>query len=381
MDFDLTAEQKLIQETVGNIAEQELAPKAAELDKTLAFPWEGLKKLAEAGMMGMVVPPTFGGGGADTLSFVLATEAIAKACPSTALVFVTHSVGTLGILTGGNDDLKNSYLPSLAKGEKLASFAVTEANSGANPLAIETTARADGNDYIVNGSKIFITSGGEANTYLVLVKTDKSKGPAGISLLIIDKDATGFSFGKKDEGMGLNGSSRRELIFEDCRVPRKNLLGQEGGGLQVVMSIIGLAMLGAAAISLGIAQGALDASIKHGKERLIAGVPIGSYQGIQYLISEMSVAVDAARSLLYWAVFMKENTPAGPPIASFKAKLFASEMAIEVTNKALQVHGGHGYCKELPIERYYRDARGLTLHFQPSEMLKEGLGKMLMGLG
>lgn len=201
MDFNLTSEQKLIQETVGNIAEQELAPKAAELDKTQGFPWESLKKLAEAGMMGMVVPPPFEGGGADTLSFVLATEAIAKACPSTALVFVTHAVGTLGIVIGGNDDSKNRYLPHLAKGEKLASFAVTEANSGANPLAIEMTARADGNDYIVNGSKIFITSGGEADTYLVLVKTDKSKGSAGISLLIIDKYTTGFSFGKKDEGM------------------------------------------------------------------------------------------------------------------------------------------------------------------------------------
>ncbi|MFQ5712203.1 MAG: acyl-CoA dehydrogenase family protein, partial [Candidatus Geothermarchaeales archaeon] len=340
----------------------------------------GIRSLADVGLLGILIPRALGGGGADTLSFVLATEAIAKSCASTALIFVTHVSAGLGVLIGGSDAQKNEYLPLMARGERLGAFAVTEAASGANPLAIETTARSMGDEYAVNGSKIFITSGGEADTYLVLVRTDRGKGPEGISMLIIDKDTSGFSIGEKDDGMGLRGTSRHELIFEDCHVPRGNLVGQEGEGVQLAMAVGGTAALGAAAISLGIAQAAVDASIQHAKERHILGSPIGMFEGIQYLITDMSVAVDAARALLFYAVFQKEQVPPSP-LAAYKAKLHASEMAVAVTQKALQVHGGHGYSKELPIERYYRDARGLTLHFSTSEMLKELIGKMLMGLG
>lgn len=381
MDFNLTSEQKIIQQTVNKIAQQYLAPRAAEIDRTYTFPWDGIRKLAESDIMGMIIPSEYGGVGADNLSFVLATEEIAKACASTALITVSHTAVCKGILIAGNDAQKKKFLPLLARGEKIGAFAVHEANCGSNAMAIETKALASGNDYTVNGSKIFITNAQEAEIYLVLVRTDPAKGPQGISMLIIEKDTPGFYFGNKDERMGFNGVSSRELVFQDCRVPKENLLGQEGSGLQIVANaIVGFAFLGAAAISLGIAQAALDASIKHGKERIIAGHPIGAHQGIQYLIADMSASVDAARSLLYWTVFKRDNAPSGQLVDILKTKLYASEMAINVTNKALQVHGGHGYSKELPIERYYRDARGLTLHFKTSELLKEDIGKMLMGL-
>lgn len=381
MDFNLTSEQKLIQQTANEIAQKELAPRAAEIDRTYTFPWDGLRKLAAAGILGMTVPLNYGGGGADTLSFVLATEEIARACASTALIIVSHATACKCILTGGNEAQKKRFIPSLARGEKIAAFAVHEENSGAVASAIETTAMADGDYYIVNGSKIFITNAGEAEIFLVLVRTDKSKGSQGISLLIVEKGTPGFSLGVEYKKMGLNGVSSRELVFQDCRLPRENLLGQEGEGLQIVANaIIGFGFLGAAAISLGIAQEALDASIKHGKNRIIADQPIGAHQGIQYLIAEMSIAVDAARSLLYWTVSKSEDAASYKIVDALKAKLFASEMAIEVTNKALQVHGGHGYSNDLPIERYYRDARGLTLHFKTSELLKEDIGKTLMTL-
>lgn len=380
MDFNLNPEQQMIQNTVRDIAQKVIAPRAAEVDKLLSFPKEGLKQLAEAGMMGMTLPPVFGGGGVDTLSFVLAAEEIARACASTALIFVTHVVASFGILVGGNDTAKGKYLPALAKGEKLAAFAATESESGANVLAIKTTAQADGDHYVINGSKVFITSGGEADTYLVVVRTSQAPGPAGLSMVVVDKDTPGFDFGKTDDKMGLNGISSRELVFDVCRTPKANLLGQEGGYIAVAMPMVALAMLGVSGIAVGIAQAAVDASVAHGKTRVVAGQPLGNYQGIQFLVSEMSAATDAARALLYWAACLRDNAAPGPPIPAFKAKLFATETAIEVTNKAIQVHGSHGYSRELPIERYFRDARGLTMHFSPSEALKETVGKMLMDL-
>ena len=380
MDFNLNPEQQMIQNTVRDIAQKVIAPRAAEIDRLLSFPKEGLKQLAEAGMMGMTLPPAFGGGGADHLSFVLAAEEIARACASTALIFITHVAASFSILVGGNDSAKGKYLPALARGERLGAFAATESESGANLFAIKTTAQADGDHYVINGAKVFITSGGEADTYLVVVRTSQAPGPVGLSMVVVDKDTPGFDFGRVDERMGLNGVSSRELVFNACRIPKANLLGQEGGYMAVAMPMVDLAMLGAAGIGVGIAQAAVDASIAHGKTRVIAGQPIGNYQGVQFLVSEMSAATDAARALLYWAAFLRDNAPPGLPIPAFKAKLLATETAIEVTNKALQVHGSHGYSRELPLERYFRDARGLTMHFSPSEALKETIGRMLMDL-
>ncbi|MBI2863861.1 MAG: acyl-CoA dehydrogenase family protein [Chloroflexi bacterium] len=380
MDLSLSAEQKLIQETAGRIAAEVLAPRAAELDNTYSFPTENLKKLAEAGMLGMLIPPPFGRGGASTLSFTLATEELAKACGSTALSFVTHVSAAQGILIAGTSEQRAKYLPALAKGEKLGAFAVTEPNSGANPMALEAFAESRPDHYLLNGSKAFITNAGEAAVNLVMAKTDRAPGPQSLSLFIVDSDLPGVSFGKTVRRMGFNGVSCREIIFQDVKVPRENLLGQPGMAVPLTMGIGALAALGAAAISVGLAQAALAASTTYAKERKILGQPIGANQAIQFYITEMSTAIDAARALLQSAVYLRDTSPPGPPIPALKAKLFASEMAVDVTNRALQIHGGTGYTKELPVERYYRDARGVTLHFSTTELIKDLLGKIALGL-
>ena len=381
MDLNLSKDHKIVKETVSKIAQKELVPRASEIDRTHSFVWEGLKKLKEADVLGLAISSESDGMGMDTLSFIVAIEEIAQACASTALAVVSHSICSYIILCAGNEEQKKKYLPSMAKGEKLGAFCVHESNCGSNALALETRAVLEGDDYIVSGSKIFITNAQEAEIYTALVRTDPSKGPQGISMLLIEKDTKGFSFGKKEEKMGLNGTSSRELFFQDCRVPKENLLGKEGEGLKSVgQAIIGFGFFGAAAISLGIAQAALDASIKHAKERVIAGNPIGTNQLIQSLITEMSLGVDTTRVLLYSAASRRDTNPPAPIVDALKAKLYASEVAIDVTNKALQVYGGHGYCRDFPIERYYRDARGLILHFKTTELLKIDIGKMLIGI-
>ena len=381
MDLSLTKDQELVRETVRKIAQKELAPKAAEVDRTGSFVHEQLKKLKEADALGLAVPSEYEGMSLDPLSFILSIEEIAKACASTALSVVSHSICSYIILCAGNEEQKKKYLPSMAKGERLGAFCVHESNCGSNALAIETKAVSDGDEYIINGSKIFITNAQEAKIYAVLVRTDPSKGPQGISMLLVEKDTSGLSFGKKEEKMGLNGTSSRELFFQDCRVPKGNLLGKEGEGLKIVsQTIIGFGFFGASAISLGLAQAALDASIKHAKERVIAGTPIGANQLIQSLITEMSLGIDTTRVFLYSAASRRDTNPPGSIVDALKVKLYASEMAIDVTNKALQIHGGHGYCRDFPIERYYRDARGLTLHFKTTELLEADIGKMLIGV-
>jgi len=379
----MISDRKMIWETVSKIAKQELAPRAAEVDRTGNYPRDGLRKLAEAGFLGMTVPEAMGGGGADSLSFVMATEAIAKGCPSTASAFVAHAFVAGALAAAGSDEQKSRFLPAMTAGYRLGAFAGTETVSGANPFAIATKAVSDGDDFVVNGTKAFITSSEEAEVYLVLLRTDQARSPADISALIMEKGTPGFSFGRKEDHMGLRGSSDGELIFQDCRVPRANLLGAENGYyLAILPQIQGLAMLGAAGISLGIAQAAADAAISHAKTREVAGQSIGQYQGVQYLVAEMSTALAEARALTYSAAEQLDGNGSQPPspLPLFMAKLSATETAIDVTHKALQVHGGTGYSRELPLERYYRDARGGTLHFIPSEMLKGMLGRMLMGM-
>jgi len=380
MSINLNDDQKMIQETATKIAQKELAPKAAQRDIEGTFPKDGLQKLAEAGFLSMTVPKPMGGSGADNFSFVLATEAIARACPSTALVFITHNIVARALAVAGNDEQKGRFLPAMIAGDRLGAFAATEPNSGSFPFAIATKATPNGDEYAVNGTKIFITGAEEAEVYLVVLRLDKAKAPPELSALFIEKEAPGFTFGKKEDCMGLRAASDGELIFQDCRVPKANLLGEENGYLAVMPKFAGLAMVGAAAISLGIAQAAVDAAVEHAKTREVAGQPIGQHQGVQYLIAETSTSLAAARALTYSAACQLDGPQPPSPLPLYMAKLHATEMAIEVAHKALQVHGGTGYSRELPLERYYRDARGLTLHFTPSEMLKSMLGRMIMGM-
>mgnify|MGYP001112110470 CR=1 FL=1 len=380
--MNLSDAQKMIWETASNIAKQELAPRAAEVDRKSTFPWDGVRKLAQAGFLGMMVPESMGGGGADNLSFVLAVEAIARGCASTASVFVAHAVVAGALTVAGTDEQKSRFLPALTAGRRLGAYALTEPASGTNPFATTTKAVSNEDEFVVNGTKTFITSSEEAEVYVVILRTDKARTPADLSALIIEKGASGFSFGKKEDHMGLRGGSDGELIFQDCRVPRTNLLGAENGYFAILPKFEGLVMLGAAAISLGIADAAVDAAINHGKSREVAGQSIGNYQGVQYLVAEMNTALASAKALTYSAAEQLDGKGWQPPspLPLYMAKLCATETAIDVTHKAMQVHGGTGYSRELPLERYYRDARGGTLHFLTSEMLKGMLGRMLMDM-
>ena len=379
MESILTKEQQMVKKSVGELARRKFAPRAAEIDRTASFPWDNFRKLAQHGFTGMNVPEQYGGAGADVLSFVLAIEEIAKVCGSTALVLLAHHFATQGIVLGGSPDVKAKLLPQLAKGEKLAAFALHEPNSGCDHSAIETRAVKADDRYHVKGSKFFVTSAGEADVYLVQVITDKSRGPEGFSLLLMEKGSPGMSFSKVYDRLGFRGTSGRDIYFEETSVPCANLLGREGDGLKLLGAIGGrFAMLGAAAISLGIAGAALEASLRHIKDRVVAGRPLSDHQAVRLMIAEMSLGIDAARSFLYCAARESGNPPMPSPPWIQKAKIFASETAVSVTNKAMQIHAGHGYSGELPVERYLRDARGLTFHFGTTEMLKDGVAEMLM---
>ena len=379
MDLRLTEEQEMIKKTARELATKEIAPIAAEIDQTGRFPSEVIKKMADAGMFGIIFPPPFGGAGGERLNLLLAVEEIAAASASVALSMVESISTAFTILAFGNDDQRRKYLPALAKGEKLAAFAVTEPSGGANWLmTLQTKAVADGDHYVVNGTKCFISNSDEADIYVVMVRTDVTKGPMGISALIIDKDTPGFSFGKQEEKLGLRGDPTGELIFNNCRVPKGNLLGQEGDGMKIAPAFATLDCAGHAATAVGIAQAALNASVKYTKERLVvAPMTLANFDVVQYTVADMAAAVGAARLLAYRAVF--PQAPGMPDPLLFMAAVFSKEVAIDVTSKAIMLHGGYGCTKDFPLERYFRDAKTLSL-VPASDFLRLTAGKMLLGI-
>ncbi len=363
------------------IARERIAPGAGERDKNGVFPHEPMQTLGESGILGMVVAEKLGGAGASRTTLASVTSELGGACSSTALVALSHLIAEKAVEVAGTDLARDKWLPLMVSGQALGAFAVHEADSGSNAGAITTTAKKEGDHYIVNGSKFFITSAGEADVYVVLVRTDPGKGPEGMSALLMEKDARGLSFGNPEDKMGLRSSSSRVMSFTDCIVPVGNLLGIEGGGLQVIgESVIGWGFFGAAGISVGIAQAAVDLAVEHARERTIAGQPIGVHQAVQSMVADMIVQSDAAEALLASSAGNSDASPALANINGFKAKLFASETAIEVTNRAIQVMGGHGYCRDYTVERLFRDARGLTLHFKTSEWLRQDIAKAALGL-
>ncbi len=373
--------EKEVKDLARQIAKERIAPQTAERDKNGAFPRDAIRAIGETDILGMVVAESLGGGGAGRAIFASVISEIAGACGSTALVVVSHIIAEKAVELTATDSTKDVWLRRLMDGQALGAFAVHEANSGSNSGAISTTGRKDSDHYIINGSKFFITSAGEADVYLVLVRTDPDKGPQGMSALLVEKDAPGLSFGQPEDKMGLRSSSSREIYFKDCQVPETHLLGAEGGGLQVIgQTVIGWGFFGAAGISVGIAQAAVDRAVRHAKERTIAGQPIGVHQAVQSMIADMIVQTEAAEALLAYGACKADASPASANINGFKAKLFASETAVEVTNKAIQVMGGHGYCRDYTVERLFRDARGLTLHFKTSEWLRQDVAKAALGL-
>ncbi|MEW6265846.1 MAG: acyl-CoA dehydrogenase family protein [Thermodesulfobacteriota bacterium] len=373
--------EKKTRDLARRIAQERIAPTAGERDRNGAFPREAIEALGDSGLLCLVVAENRGGVGAPRTALAWLASELGRACASTALVAVSHVIVEKAVETAAADLIRDKWLPRMMAGRALGAFAVHEPNSGSNVGAITTSARKTNDGYIVNGSKFFITSAGEADVYLVLTRTDPEKGPPGMSALLIEKETPGLSFGHPEDKMGLRSSSSREMFFDDCRVPAANLVGAEGGGLQIIgQNVIGWGFFGAAGISVGLAQAAVDLVVKHARERTIAGQPIGVHQAVQSLITDMIIQSEAAETLLASCAGKADAAPASANINGFKAKLFASESAVEVTNKAIQVMGGHGYCRDYTVERLFRDARGLMLHFKTSEWLRQDVAKAALGL-
>jgi butyryl-CoA dehydrogenase len=370
MDFKFTKEQELVGQMLREFVEKEVKPIAAHIDETEEFPIENVKKMAKYGIMGIPFPKEYGGAGGDDISYIIAVEELAKACGSTSVILSAHtSLCCWPIFKYGTEEQKQKYLPGLLKGEKLGAFGLTEPNAGTDAAGQQTTAKLDGENYILNGSKVFITNGGYADVFILFAMTDKSKGTKGISAFIVEKGTKGFDIGKKEEKMGIRASSTTELIFKDCRIPKENLLGKEGKGFGVAMSTLDGGRIGIAAQALGIAEGALEEAVKYLKARKQFGKQIGAFQGLQWYIAEMATKVEASKLLVYKAAW-KKATGQSYSIEAAMAKLYASETAMEVTTKVVQVFGGYGFTKDYPVERMMRDAKITEIYEGTSEVQK-----------
>ncbi|MTK10822.1 MAG: acyl-CoA dehydrogenase, partial [Clostridiaceae bacterium] len=359
-----------VQQMVREFAENEVKPLAAEIDETERFPMETVKKMAKYGMMGIPFSKEHGGAGGDTLSYILAVEELSKVCGTTGVILSAHTSLCASVIDKyGTEEHKQKYLTPLAKGEKLGAFGLTEPNAGTDAAGQQTTAVLDGDNYIINGQKIFITNGGAADIFIVFAMTDRSKGTKGISAFIVEKGFKGFSIGKLEEKMGIRGSSTTELIFEDCIVPKENLLSKEGKGFGVAMGTLDGGRIGIAAQALGIAEGAFNEAVAYMKERKQFGRSLDKFQGLSWIVAELDTKIEAARHLVYKAACKKD---AGLPytVDAARAKLFAADIAMEVTTKAVQLFGGYGYTKEYPVERMMRDAKITEIYEGTSQVQK-----------
>ncbi len=379
MNFELTEEQNLIRDMVRTFAETELAPSANERDEQELFD-RGLMfaRLADLGLTGIVFPEEYGGAGADYISYAIAVEELSRVCASTGVTLSAHlSLGANPINLFGTDEQKKKFLTPLASGEAMGAFGLTEPSAGSDAGGTKTTAMREGNQWLVNGSKIFITNGGEADTYIVFARTDKTaEKHHGISAFIIEKGTPGFSFGKKEKKMGIRSSPTMELVFENCHIPMENLLGEEGKGFKVAMKTLDGGRIGIASQALGIAQGALDATIKYVTDREQFNKPLSAFQGVQFQLADMATQVEAARLLVYNAAY-RASAGLSYSQESAMAKLFASETAMKVTTQAVQLHGGYGYTRDFPVERMMRDAKITEIYEGTSEIQRVVIGANL----
>lgn len=357
MDYFLTEEQQMIQELAAKIADEKIAPVALEYDEEGKFPHDIVKILADSDLCGVYIPEEFGGLGGGIFEMALVVEQLSRACGGIALAFAGTGLGAFPLLLFGTDDQKKKYLPDIAAGSKLAAFGLTEANAGSDAAGIETTAVLDGGEYIINGTKQWITNGGEADVYSVIACTDRSLGPRGYSAFIVEKGTPGFSFGKKENKMGIRASCTVELVFEDCRIPKENLLSKEGMGFIVAMKTLDRTRPGVAAQALGIAQGAMEAAAKYAKERHQFGTSISSFQAVQHILADMAIQIEASRALVYQTCRYIDSGAKNISRQSAMCKVLASDTAMKVTTDAVQVLGGYGYMKEYPVEKMMRDAK------------------------
>jgi alkylation response protein AidB-like acyl-CoA dehydrogenase len=369
MNFDFSEAQKMIRQTAQEFTERYVAPLAAELDLTGEFPRETFARMASHGFTGIGIPEEYGGSGGSDIEKVIVVSELAKKCGATAATLSIHMIFPAVILKFGTEEQKKKYLPAMTDGGKISAFALTEPNAGSDAAAVKTTALKDGDYYILNGTKCFITGGGQADHLVVFALTDPSKGLKGLSALIVDKGMPGFSIGKIEDKMGIRASETVELIFDNCRVPAENLVGKEGAGFKIAMTALDGARIGVAAQALGIAEGALEETVKYMKERVQFGKPLTALQGLNWYVAEMATKIECARWMTYRAATMKIK---GEPYTkeAAMAKYNASETALFVTNLALQIHGGYGYMKDYPLERMMRDAKITQIYEGTSEIHK-----------
>ena len=377
MDFKLSKEHVMLRQMYREFCQNEVKPIAAEIDENERFPWETVRKMGELGMMGVYFPKEYGGGGADVLAYAMFVEELGKVCGSTAIVVSAHtSLCCAPIYEFGTEEQKRKYLPDILSGRKVGAFGLTEPSAGTDASAQETTAVLDGDHYILNGSKIFITNGGAAGTYVIFAMTDKSKGHRGVSAFIVERDFPGFSIGREEKKMGIRGSSTTELVMQDCIVPKENLLGKEGQGFKIALHTLDGGRIGVAAQALGLGEGAIDEAIAYTKERIQFGKRISQFQWTQFQLADMAAKMQAAQYLVYAAACAKQNGE-DYSLQAAMAKLFASEAASDVTRRCVQLFGGYGFTREYPVERMMRDAKITEIYEGTSEAQRMVIAKYL----
>lgn len=378
MDFELTDEQKMLKKTVRDFAEKEIKPVRADYDEKEEYPIGILRKLGEMGIMGMAIPPEYGGSGADVISYAIAVEELSRVDPSVGVAVSVHnSLGCDTIVKFGNEEQKKKWLPDLATGEKIACYCLTEPGAGSDAAALKGTAVLDGDEYVINTQKQFITNSAGADLSLVFVMTDKDAGYKGVSGFLVPTDAPGFSRGRKEKKMGIHASVTMEMRYEDCRIPKENLLGQEGEGFKIALWALDAGRIGIAAQAVGLAQGALEEAIAYSKERVQFGKPISSFQALQWKMADMATEIDAARFLTYRAAYVKQKGERFSTEAAM-AKLKASDVAVNVARDAVQIFGGYGYMREYPVEKYYRDAKITEIYEGTSEIQRLVISRALL---
>ncbi len=372
MDYFLTEDQLEIREIARKVAEEKIKPVRAKYDEENEFPWEIIEVFKQTDLFAVLVPEEYDGISGKVVDIAIITEEFSRVCSGIGLSLGGSGLGMYPILISGSEEQKQKYLPKIANGEILAAFALTEANAGSDAGGMETTAVKDGDHYILNGTKQWITNGGDADLYTVFVLTDKSKGARGASCLIVEKGTEGFSFGKKEDKMGIRGSSTRELIFDNCRVPVENLVGREGTGFMVAMKTLDKSRPMVAAQAVGIAQGAYEEAAKYAKERQQFGKPISAFQGVQFMLADMATQIEAARALVMATARLIDSGAKKYAKESAMCKVFASDMAMKVTTDAVQILGGYGYMKEYPVEKMMRDAK-ITQIYEGTNQVQRGV--------
>jgi len=377
MDYFLTEEQQMIVDIARQITDERIIPHRAELDEKHEFPRAILNEIAQADLFGIPMPEKFGGFGGGCLDIVLALEQFGRGCIGVGTAFAASFLGIYPILIGGSEEMKQKYLPDVATGRRFAAFGLTEANAGSDASGIQTTAVLDGDHWVLNGTKQWITNGGEAEIYSVVAITDRSKGPRGASMFVVEAGDPGFSCGPKEKKMGIRASSTTELIFKDCRIPKDRIIGRAGTGFITVMKTLDFSRPGIAALGVGLAQGALDEAARYAKQRVQFGKPIIAFQAVQHMLADMAIGIEAARALVYNASRHIDAHPKNMSKVSSMCKVFATDVAMKVTTDAVQVMGGYGYMCEYPVEKMMRDAKILQIYEGTNQIQRNVIGQEL----